>query len=178
MLAQDLQARPAAIFCGTVSDTNFGKPTSSPNYNPEVLNGWGTRPYHWEFSAGVQHAAAAAGWRWTSAISAAGIGNFAVTDNLDLGPSDYGPFSITAPVDPRLPDGGGYTVSGFYNLNPDRVGAGRRTTTSRSPRNYGKQIEHWNGVDVTVNARLRARHDAAGRHEHRPAHARQLRRRR
>src|SRR6185503_2772676 len=29
-------------LCGTVSDTNFGRPTVSLNYNPDVLNGWGT----------------------------------------------------------------------------------------------------------------------------------------
>ena len=37
-------------------------------------------------------------------------GNFIVTDNLAVAPADYNPFTITAPIDPRLPNGGGYTV--------------------------------------------------------------------
>jgi hypothetical protein len=53
VLAQDLRAAGGDL-CGVVSDTNFGKPTVSLNYDPAVLNGWGTRPYQWEFSASVQ----------------------------------------------------------------------------------------------------------------------------
>ena len=38
--------RPAGgDLCGTVSDPNFGKPTSSLRLRPDVLNGWGARPY-------------------------------------------------------------------------------------------------------------------------------------
>ena len=37
------------------------------------------------------------------------FGNFIVTDNLAVGPQDFDQFSVTAPVDPRLPNGGGQT---------------------------------------------------------------------
>jgi Carboxypeptidase regulatory-like domain len=152
VLAQDQRASGGDL-CGTVSDTNFGRSTLSLNYDPAVLNGWGTRPYQWEFSASVQReigrgVSVDAGYfrRW--------YGNFGVTDNLNLGPSDYSKYSVTAPVDPRLPDGGGYTVAGFYNLNPDKVSLVQNNYFTLAS-NYGEQIQHWNGVDVTVNARLR-----------------------
>ena len=77
-----------------------------------------------------------------------------MTDNLNLGPSDFGTFSVAAPVDSRLPDGGGYAVSGFYNINPDKVSLAPNNRFTLAS-NYGEQFQHWNGVDVTINARLR-----------------------
>ena len=50
------------------------------------------------------------------------LNDFSVTDNLARDASDFGTFSVTAPADPRLPDGGGYVVSGLYNVNADRAG--------------------------------------------------------
>jgi hypothetical protein len=59
---------------------------------------------------------------------------------------------VTAPVDSRLPGGGGYPVCGLFDLNPPKVGQSDPVVTSAST--FGNQYEHWTGVDLAVNARL------------------------
>jgi len=136
--------------CGIISDLRFGQPIPSTSFDPDTLRGFGKRPYNWEFSTGVQHAlhpkiGLDVGYfrRW--------YGNFIVTDNRAVAATDLNPFSITAPRDSRLPDGGGYVINGLYNVNPSRVGLVDNYVTFSD--NFGKQIEHWNGADLTVNAR-------------------------
>lgn len=147
----DLTSTVANGECGAMSDQNFGKPTLSTNYDTDTLVGWGKRGYNWEFSAGVQHELlprvsvnAAYFRRW--------YGNFNVTDNRATAGTDYGTYSIVAPLNADLPDGGGYTISGLKDLNPDKVGQVDNYFTFAS--NYGKQIEYWHGVDLSVQSRL------------------------
>jgi hypothetical protein len=75
---------------------------------------------------------------------------FTVTDNRALGPSDYDLVNFTAPLDPRLPDGGGYPVQ---VLAVDKIVASNNYVTFSS--DYGDEYQYWQGVDVNVNARLR-----------------------
>jgi hypothetical protein len=139
-------------FCGTASDVNFGKPTISTRSDPATATGWGTRPYEWEFSTSVQHELTSrvslnVGYfrRWN--------GNFVVVDNLALSASDFSAFAVTAPTDSRLPDGGGQTIGPFYDRNPNTLTFAPNNVNIPAA-NYGNQIKHWNGVDVSINARF------------------------
>jgi hypothetical protein len=139
--------------CGAFDDATFGRPTPNTVFDPELLNGWGKRYYNWEFSTGVQHeilprVSLDVGYfrRW--------YGNFVVQDNRAVSAADYETFSIVAPADPRLPDGGGYTIPGFRTVSQAGFGRAADNFTTLAD-NYGKQISHWNGVDVSANARLR-----------------------
>lgn len=138
--------------CGIVSDTNFGQPTRSTVSDPRTTTGWGRRPYQWEFSASVDHeliprvSTSFGFFRRT-------FGNFTVVDNLALAASDFGTFSVTAPSDPRLPDGGGYTISGFMDRNPDTITRPASNSVQLAS-NYGDQSQVWSGVDWSINARM------------------------
>jgi hypothetical protein len=137
--------------CGAMANSNFGQPVATTTEAPELISGWGKRLANWELSASVQHELAPrvglnVGYyrRWFK--------NFTITDNLATGAADYSEFSVTAPVDPRLPEGGGYVISGLYDLNPDKVGQVDNYTTFA--RDYGDQVHNWHGVDATINMRL------------------------
>jgi hypothetical protein len=149
--AQDLSATGGDI-CAAASDAAFGSPRPNTVFDPELLTGWNKRIFNWEFSTSVQHAltdrmSVDIGYfrRW--------YGNFIVNDNLAVTPADFDRFSVTAPSDARLPNGGNYPVGGFIALKPEKNGQVNNFTTLAS--NYGNQIEHWNGIDVSLNARLR-----------------------
>ena len=137
--------------CGAMANPAFGSARPGASYDPALLRGWGKRPANWEFSAGVQRELFAS----TSldvAYFRRAYRNFVVTDNRAVSATDFDRFSITAPVDPRLPGGGGYTVSGLYDLKPASFGRPADNFVTLAS-NYGKQIERWQGVDVNLSMR-------------------------
>jgi hypothetical protein len=79
-------------------------------------------------------------------------GNFLVTDNLALSASDFAPFSVTVPNDPRLPNAG-QTIGGFLNVNPNAATRPSQNVVRRTNQ-YGDQYEYWHGVDAAFNLRL------------------------
>ena len=148
----DLQNSLANGECAQISNLNFGKSVFSTTYDPALLTGWGIRPSDWNFGVTVQQqiiprASVEVGYfrRW--------FNNFTVTDNLAADPaSDYTQFSVTAPVDPRLPGGGGQTITGLYDIAPSLFGQTNNYVTLASK--YGEQYQHFNGMDVTFDVRL------------------------
>jgi hypothetical protein len=147
----NLLAPAANGECGAMDNADFGSTRLGLNFDPDVVHGWGKRDNNWEFSAGVQRELlprvsmdASYFRRW--------FGNAVITDDLTVASSDFDQFSITAPADPRLPGGGGYVISGLYNIKPAKFGVPANNLLTFGD-NYGKQISHWNGVDVNVTAR-------------------------
>jgi len=137
--------------CGPIDDTAFGTSVAGEQFDKNLISGFNHRQTNWEFSAGVQHeliprVALDVGYfrrAWA---------HFQVTDNVLVGPEDFTRFDMVAPLDPRLPNGGGYTLSGFYDVNQSKFGQVRNLNALSD--DYGSQFENWNGVDVTVNSRL------------------------
>jgi hypothetical protein len=147
--AQDLRDSGGDL-CGVLSNTNFGKHVLTNNFDPAILGGWGVRPSDWRLDVSIQQQFGSRSSvdvtytrRWYD-------GFFAV-DNLALQPSDLTPYSIVAPLDPRLPEGGGYVVSGLYDVVPEKSGQVDNSVTDAA--NYGMWRQYFNGVDVTANIR-------------------------
>ena len=137
--------------CGGMSNRAFGTTRTGSAYDPDVVNGYGKRGYNWEFSAGVQQELAP-----QVAVDLSYFrkwyGNFVLVDNRALTPTDYDEFSITAPTHPDLPGGGGFVVPGLYDLKPEVFGTPADNYVTFA-NNFGSQIRHWNGVDITLSAR-------------------------
>ena len=150
-LAQDLRTSGGDL-CGQLSNLNFGKPVFSGSYDPDVLEGWGVRPSDWQIGVSVQQkvmtgVSVEVGYfrRW--------LQNFTSIDNRALAATDFDTFSITAPADSRLPNGGGYVVNGLVNVKPAKFGQTDTLTTLSSK--YGEQYSRYNGVLINASARMR-----------------------
>jgi hypothetical protein len=150
--AQDL--RPVGgDLCGAFSNSNFGTSQFSNTVDPDLLKGWGVRPADKQLTLSVQHEVLP---RVSIDVGYARrtFDNFMVTDNLAVGPSDFDQFYVVAPLDDRLPGGGGYTVAPLYNVKPQFFGRTDNFVTLSEK--YGNQYVVFNGVDLSVNARLRS----------------------
>ena len=114
--------RPAdGDACGAISDRNFGTATLSRNFDPAALKVWGVRPADWEFGVSIQQEVLP---RVSVELgtSAAGSTTSSWTTTWLPCPADYTQFSVTAPGDPRLPNGGGQTISNLYDVVPAKFG--------------------------------------------------------
>ena len=109
---------------GPSPNNNFGKPNTTLRFDPDWANGFGARPFNWECWSRCSTS-----WRrgsaWRSPTTAARYGNFIVNDNVLVSPADYDPYCINAPVDARLPGGGGQRICGLFDLKHAKVGPGR-----------------------------------------------------
>jgi hypothetical protein len=139
--------------CGAMANTNFGTAVPGATFDPDLLTGYGVRGANLEFSAGVQHELLP-GVSLDVAYFRRIYQNFTATDNLALDANDFDFFSITVPSDPRLPNGGGYTLEGLRALKQSAFGRPSQNYNTVASR-FGEQFEHWNGVDVNVRARTR-----------------------
>ena len=112
--------------------------------------------------------------RSTWATSAASGRNFQVTDNLLRRPRRTSRSSTSRSRPTRGCRTAAATRSTGSTTSSRQVRAGRSNLNTLSDK-YGKQIEHWNGVDFSVNARLQNGLTLQGGVEHRQADRRQLR---
>src|SRR5439155_6870984 len=47
---------PGQVGCGAIANPGFGLvQTRTTNYDPNLVIGWGVRPYNWEGQVSIQH---------------------------------------------------------------------------------------------------------------------------
>ena len=134
---------------GNPNFANFNTPTTT--YSPNILSGWGVRPYDWNFGVQIQQQVlprVSVDVGYFRRI----FGNFSVSDNRAQ--NTFAQAQLMIPADPRLPGGGNQLLGPIYNVDPSEFG--RTNNLVDLADNFGlKQRQHWNGVEVNVNARIR-----------------------
>jgi hypothetical protein len=170
-----LEVSAANGECDVIDNANFGKGIiTSSTSDPAILTSH--RGANWQGSIQVQR-------QLTPRISVNfgyfrtwnSTGSLTSTDNTRISPADYSPYSVTAPFDPALPDGGGYTITGLYDIDPAKRTLSQQHTTFRESFNLkpcanavGSKITGpitepcgtvtgsvYDGFDLTVSARFR-----------------------
>jgi hypothetical protein len=140
--------------CGRMNSPTFGTATrTTAAIDPAILNGWNIRPGDWQIGASLQQEllpriSAEIGYfhRWLT--------HYTVTDNQNLGPSDFTGYTLTAPSDSRLPGGGGYAIPGLYNLTTEGFAKAASNNVTFAD-NFGKQTQVYNGVLFNLSARAK-----------------------
>jgi Carboxypeptidase regulatory-like domain len=151
----DLTVSGVSGECSAYLTPTFGTAVPGTRYDPAIMDGWHVRPWNWEFSAGVQQEILprlSASFGYFRRV----YGNFYVMDNEALGPADFTEYSVTVPTSGGPANGfqlsnAGQTIGGLYDQN--FLVAPRNVITDAS--RFGEQLQHWDGFDVTVDARVR-----------------------
>jgi len=137
---------------------NFGRTNEGlERVDPALLSGWNVRMNDWQWGINVQQqilprVSLEFGYnrRWWDGPA---LTDNIVTDDEARGPADYEAFTLTAPVDSRLPGGGGYAMTFYTQTLAAGPRAARNLVTQETK--FGDVSDYWHGVDFTVNARLR-----------------------
>ena len=167
----DLSNNQANGECGAVDQNNFGQGIiTTATTDPAILTS--NRGMQWQSSIVLQRelmqrVSVNFGYYRTVTSNR----STTVNDNTLTTPGDYTPFTVTAPIDPALPDGGGYVIDSNWDLNPNKQGQSQTNTVFLNslnlqpcPTGAGTIIlapcgeprsTVYDGFDVTTTARFR-----------------------
>jgi hypothetical protein len=140
----------------TSTAAQFGKLGAATIVDPNVLSGWGVRPGDDQYTITLQQEVAPRMSAEFSFTHRAWHGFF-VTDDLTRpgNPNQYyEQYTLTAPTDSRLADGGGYPVTVFVPTAAANAVAAQRVLIPESELG-AERSSTWDGFDVTLNARFR-----------------------
>ncbi|HEX2401649.1 MAG TPA: hypothetical protein VHJ79_16940, partial [Mycobacterium sp.] len=144
--------------CAAATGTapNFGKLGAATVVDPSVLSGWGVRPGDHQYTVTLQHELrprVSADFSYTHRS----FHGFFVTDDLsrrgNVG-SFYETYTLTAPTDSRLADGGGYPVTVYVPTAAANAVAPQLFMTRES--DFGPERKSvFDAIGFNLSARLR-----------------------
>src|SRR5262249_55248798 len=136
------------------NQANFGQAGAATIVNPDVLHGWGRRPGDYQWAATLQHEIVP---RVTAEVSYTrrNFFGFLVTDDLNRNVNTaYETYTLTAPTDPRLPNGGAHPITVYTPTAAPNAVPSKTYLTPES--DFGaERTSYWHGVDFTLTSRLR-----------------------
>lgn len=142
---------PQESELGPLSNALFGQSVINTRFSPDVISGFGVRPYNWQGSVSVQHELIT-GVAVNVGYFRTWYGNFLVTDNILVAAADYQSYCVNGPSNTLLPNGGGERICGVLDLNPAKFGQVSNLVKHAS--DFGSQSEVYNGFDFTMQARF------------------------
>ena len=138
----------------TGAGANFGKPGAATIVDPDLLTGWGVRTHDYQTEITLQQEVLPRVSAEVSYIRRTFHG-FMVTDTLGRNfQTDWVNYTINAPIDDRLPGGGGYPITVYL---PRTTAATQNNLKRESSVGVdGKERDaYYDGINFNVNARMR-----------------------
>ncbi|HMF95955.1 MAG TPA: carboxypeptidase regulatory-like domain-containing protein [Vicinamibacterales bacterium] len=138
--------------CGQLNQP-LGSLNVAAQYDPSITGGFGVRPNDREVSAGVQqqlHPRVAVDFQYTRHA----FGHFIASQDINHPPAtSFSSFCVTAPVDSRLPNGGGNQICGFMDQNPNTFATLPFYAVQKAS-SFGDVSDVYTGYDFNATARL------------------------
>ena len=129
------------------TNLSWGQPVRTRFFDPNWAFGYGNRLSNWEITGGIQQ-------ELMEGVSL-DIGyfhrewfNHSVIDDLNLSPADFDAYQVQIPDDSRLPNAGQMVTLW------DPKGSTVRNNLDTSVENFGGESESFDGLDVTIDARI------------------------
>jgi hypothetical protein len=138
--------------CGPMANRFFGQSFFPLTLDPNITSGWNKREYSWDLTAGVTQQVAPRVSVGVDYVRRT-WGNLLYTVNRATTPADFDSFVFNVPADPKLPDGGNYSLT-FLDPKPGKFGQFDNYRSFAG--DLGGASNSFNGIDVIVSARLRA----------------------
>jgi len=136
--------------CGPMASPTFGKTISPTTVDPDTTSGWNKREHSWDLSLALSQQIAPR-VSFEVSYNRRSWGNLQATINRNLTLADFDTFTYKVPTDPKLASSG-QTLT-YVDLKPAKFGQIDNYLTFANK--VGGIDNTYNGVDFSVNARLR-----------------------